>query len=183
MKYNLFGKTGTKLSVFGFGGAKFRNGKTNEENAERVLYAIDKGINHFDSGVGYTNSEEIFGLAVRQIKRDSFYMSTKNQPAFYKTKQEQIDEIKRSLEKTRLSYFDFYYMWNVKRYDEYEKAICAENQYEALLDAKTQGMVRHICLSSHLDAKESIKIIDDGKMVYVGKTKSRRKGLYKMRSL
>lgn len=52
MRYNDFGNTGIKLSVLGFGGAKFRNGKSNEENAERVLYAIHKGVNHFDSGVG-----------------------------------------------------------------------------------------------------------------------------------
>ena len=63
MKYKQFGNTGIKLSVFGFGGAKFKNGKTNEENAELVLYAIERGVNHFDAGVGYTNSEEIFGLA------------------------------------------------------------------------------------------------------------------------
>jgi len=55
-------------------------------------------------------------------------------------------------------------MWNVKRYDEYETAISAENQYAALLEAKEEGMIRHICLSSHLDAQESIKIIDDGKI-------------------
>lgn len=164
MRYNQFGKTGIELSVLGFGGAKFRNGKSNEENAERVLYAIDRGVNHFDSGVGYTNSEEIFGLAVKQLPRNSFYISTKNQPAFYKTKYEQLDEIKRSLERTGLSYFDFYYMWNVKRYNEYEKAISAEDQYETLLDAKKQGLIRHICLSSHLDAKDTIKIIDDGKV-------------------
>ena len=93
MKVKEFGKTGINLSVFGFGGAKFRNGKTNEENAERVLYAINKGINHFDSGVEYTNSEEIFGLAINQSKREALYVSTKNQPAFFKTKQQQLDEI------------------------------------------------------------------------------------------
>ena len=165
MKYNKFGKTDIELSVLGFGGAKFRNtGKSNEENSERVLYAISKGVNHFDSNIGYTNSEEIFGLAIKQSKRDELYVSTKNQPAFYKTKQQQLDEIKRSLENMGLSHFDFYYMWNVKRYNEYEKAISAEDQYETLLEAKNQGMIRHICLSSHLDANESIKIIDDGKI-------------------
>ena len=49
MRYKEFGKTGKMLSVFGFGGAKFRNGKSVEENAERVIYAYEKGINHFDS--------------------------------------------------------------------------------------------------------------------------------------
>ena len=29
-----FGSTGIKLSTFGFGGGRFRNGKSNEENVE-----------------------------------------------------------------------------------------------------------------------------------------------------
>lgn len=163
MRYKDFGKTGIKLSAFGYGGGRFR-GKSVDEGAELVRYAIECGVNHFDSNFGYVSSQEIFGLAVKGLKRDSFYMSTKNQPLFFKTKQEQLDEIKRSLEIMGLDYFDFYYMWNVKRLDEYERALIAENQFEALLDAKSEGLIRHICLSSHLAAEESIRIIKDGKI-------------------
>ena len=164
MRYKPFGATGIKLSAFGFGGAKFRNGKSNQENAERVLYAIERGINHFDSCPGYSNSEEIFGLAAKQAKRDELYVSTKNQPAFFESKWQSLEEIEQSLESAGLDYFDFYYLWNVKRYSEYESAISADNQYEALLDAKAQGLVRHICLSSHLDAADAMRIVDDGKI-------------------
>lgn len=110
MTYKEFGSTGKKLSVFGFGGAKFRNGKPHEENAALVRYAIEKGVNHFDSGMGYANSEEIFALAVKGLARGTFCMSSKNQPAFYKNRQAQLDEIKGSLEKMGLDYFDFYYL-------------------------------------------------------------------------
>ena len=88
MRYKEFGKTGKMLSVFGFGGAKFRNGKSVEENAERVMYTHEKGVNHFDSNSGYTDSEEIFSLAMHNIKRDKYFMSTKNEPFFINTKQE-----------------------------------------------------------------------------------------------
>jgi len=164
MQYKLFGSTGTRLSAFGFGGSRFRNGKSIVENAEIVQYAIENGVNHFDSGPGYANSEAVFGLAVKGLPRDSFCMSCKNQPAFYQDKTTFLDELKRSLEALGLTYLDFYYMWNVKRFSEYEAAISIGHQYEALLAAKREGLVRHICLSSHLDAKESIQIINDGKI-------------------
>lgn len=164
MRFNEFGSTGKMLSAFGFGGAKFRNGKPNEENAERVLYAYEKGVNHFDSSEGYGNSEEVFSLAVRNLKRDTFFMSTKNQPFFVDSKKQIIDEIKCSLEKMKLDYFDFYYLWNVKKANEYHKAISISGQYEALLKAKSEGLISHICLSSYLTGKEAIEIIDDGKI-------------------
>ena len=164
MRYKEFGKTGKMLSLFGFGGAKFRNGKSVEENAEQVIYAYEKGVNHFDSNSGYTDSEEIFSLALCNFKRDTYFMSTKNQPFFVNSKQQAKDGIKRSLEKMKLDYFDFYYFWNVKKKDEYVKAISVSQHYEALLEAKEEGLIQHICLASHLTGQESIEIMDDGKI-------------------
>lgn len=164
MRYKEFGSTGKKLSVFGFGGAKFRNGKSVEENAECVIYAYENGVNHFDSNPHYTDSEEVFSLAMRNFKRDTYFMSTKNQPFFINSKEEAKDCIKRSLEKMKLDYFDFYYFWNVKKVDEYEKALNISRHYDALLDAKREGLISHICLASHLTGKEGIEIIDDGKI-------------------
>jgi len=59
---------------------------------------------------------------------------------------------------------DFYYFWNVKRKDEYEKAINISQHYEALLEAKVEGLIRHICLSSHLTGQEAIEIMNDEKI-------------------
>jgi len=123
VKNKEFGKTGKMLSVFGFGGAKFRNGKSVEENAECVMYAYEKGINHFDSNSGYTDSEDIFSLAMRNIKRDAYFMSTKSQPFFINSKEHAKDGIKRSLDRMKLDYFDFYYFWNVKKKDDLGKCV------------------------------------------------------------
>ncbi|MHB1484311.1 MAG: aldo/keto reductase [Saccharofermentanales bacterium] len=164
MRYKEFGSTGKKLSVFGFGGAKFRNGKSVEENAQRVVYAFEKGVNHFDSNAGYTDSEAVFSLAMRNFKRNEYFMSTKNQPFFVNSKAEAKDGIKRSLDNMKLDYFDFYYFWNVKKIDEYYKTINISDHYEALLEAKSEGLISHIALASHLTGKEAIEIIDDGKI-------------------
>ena len=164
MRYKEFGRTGIKLSVFGYGGAKYRNTEQLDKNIENVQYAFSKGINHFDSCPGYANSEELFSRALRDCKRDTYYMSTKNQPLFINSRQEALDGIKRSLENMKLDYFDFYYLWNVKRIDEYHKAVSISDHYQALLDAKSEGLIKHIALSSHLNGFEASEIIDDGKI-------------------
>ena len=116
MWYKPFGRTRKKLSVFGFGGSRFRNEKSVDENAELVAYAYEKGVNHFDSCPGYTASEEVFSQALRGCPRDTYIMSTKNQPFFTDSGEQAKDSIKRSLEKMGMDHFDFYYLWNVKKW-------------------------------------------------------------------
>ncbi|WP_211724915.1 aldo/keto reductase, partial [Klebsiella pneumoniae] len=62
-------KTGKMDSVVGYGGLRFDLEKSNQENADLVKYAYEKGINYFDTAPGYCDdrSEDIFGLAFRQM--------------------------------------------------------------------------------------------------------------------
>lgn len=59
--------------------------KSNQENADLVKYAYEKGINYFDTAPGYCDdrSEDIFGLAFRQMikegKTDFMYQLKKSQ--------------------------------------------------------------------------------------------------------
>ena len=58
---------------------RFDTSKSNEENAQLLLYAQSKGINYFDTAPGYCNdmSEDIFGMALKQMSesRSSYYVS------------------------------------------------------------------------------------------------------------
>lgn len=82
MRYVEYGKTGKMVSVVGYGGLRFDLEKSNQENADLVKYAYEKGINYFDTAPGYCDdrSEDIFGLAFRQMIKEGktdFYVSTK----------------------------------------------------------------------------------------------------------
>ena len=63
MIYKIYGRTGVKLGAVGFGGMRFDLSRSNEENAELLLHARDKGVNYFDTAPDYCQdrSEPIFG--------------------------------------------------------------------------------------------------------------------------
>ncbi len=165
MIYKNYGKTGKKVSAVGFGGMRFNTDLSKEENSELLLYAAQKGINYFDTAPGYCDdqSEDIFGIALSQMKRDSFIVSTKKMPGHGKNKQEHFDFVKRSLERLKVDYIDFFHIWCLRSSEQYTQAFTS-GQYEALQMAKEQGLIKHIVCSSHQPGDQIRDIIEDGKV-------------------
>lgn len=168
MIYKKYGKTGNMVSAVGFGGMRFDTSKSHEENADLVLYAVDKGINYLDTAPSYCNStsEDIMGLAISKInkKRGDFFVSTKLMPHAGKNKQDFIDAVKKSIERTKSDYIDFYHIWCLRKMEHYEHAMKPGMQYEALLEMQQQGLVKHIVCSSHQPGNEIRQIVEDGKV-------------------
>ena len=83
MYYKQYGNTGMKVSAVGMGTMRYNDDDITaghlEKCADVVLYAHEKGINFFDSAPFYCQdkSEIITGMALSQLKRDSFYISSK----------------------------------------------------------------------------------------------------------
>jgi len=162
MTHNDVLKTDAPYAALGFGLMRLPDVKQTTQMTDMYMEA---GFNYFDTAYVYGGSEEKLREALaKRYPRESFLAADKIPPWMTSGRASCDKLLNESLKRCGLDYFDFYYMWNVKRYGEYEKAISAGDQYEALLEAKDQGLIRHICLSSHLDAHESIKIIDDGKI-------------------
>ena len=117
MIFKEYGKTGKLLSVVGNGGTKrFSKERSIEENAEILLYSFEQGINHFDTGEFYnhTNCEDIYGHAIKQLKRDTFYAGSKNcplGPMNCDTKEKIKASVQKSLDRMNLDRFDFYYIF------------------------------------------------------------------------
>ncbi len=165
MIYKEYGKTGKKVSAVGFGGMRFDLEKTDEQNAELVFYAKDKGINYFDTAPGYCNdrSEKTYGIALKEMKREDYFVSTKRMPHHAKTKKEHFDFVKQSIEKLNSDYIDFFHIWCIRKPEDYTQAFTF-GQYEALLDAKEQGLIKHIVCSSHQPGSQIKDIVADGKV-------------------
>ncbi|MCF0232795.1 MAG: aldo/keto reductase, partial [Enterococcus sp.] len=82
---------------------------------EMVAYAIEHGINYFDTAWGYhdENSELVAGEVLKNYERDSFFLATKF-PGYDLGNMPKVKEIfTRQLEKCQVEYFDFYLIHNV----------------------------------------------------------------------
>jgi len=161
MIYNKYGSTDISVSAIGMGGMRFANQDDKDGCASLVKAAYDAGINYFDTAPGYGISEEIFGIAIKQMKktRDKkpFYVSTKTMKAEPAEIRRQFET---SLERLELDYIDFYHFWCVLSLDEYyrRKAKDALDEFERL---KSEGLIKHICVSSHMPGADIIEMLDD----------------------
>ncbi|QEN09706.1 aldo/keto reductase [Oceanispirochaeta crateris] len=165
MIYKTYGKTGKKVSAVGFGGMRFDETKSRQENAELVRYANSKGINYFDTAPGYCSdtSEDIFGEAFKNMPGD-FYVSTKGMPTKFDTAEKAIEAVKKSIKRLGVKKIDFYHIWCIRKTDQYELAMKPGGQYEGLLQCQKEGLIDHIVLSSHQTGNEVKQILEDGKI-------------------
>jgi len=161
MRYREYGKTGKMLSSIGFGGMRFERPDDMDAMAELLVQAYDAGVNYFDTAPGYGKSEDIYGLAFKAMKKTRsdrpFYVSTKT---FGGTPSDVRRDLETSLRRMGLDYVDFYHSWCVLEYDEYLRR--KENGvYKEFEKLKGEGLIRHICVSSHMNGDDIAKMLAD----------------------
>ncbi|MBE6548564.1 MAG: oxidoreductase [Ruminococcaceae bacterium] len=118
---------------------------------EMVAYAMDKGINYYDTAWGYHSgmSEPVMGEILAEYPRDSFYVATKF-PGYDVSLLGRVKEIfEEQLCRLRMDYFDFYLFHNVceKNIDGYLDP--KFGIYDYLMEQKRNGRIRHLGFSTH----------------------------------
>lgn len=135
------GKTGITVNKNGFGALPIQ--RVADEEAVRILRkAYEGGINFFDTARFYTDSEHKLGLAFGGM-REKIIIATKtaatNTENFWK-------DLHTSLSELKTDYIDIYQFHN--------PSFCPKpgdgtGIYEAMLEAKEKGMIRHIGITNH----------------------------------
>lgn len=154
MLYKEYGKTRKKVSIVGFGGMRFK--KINDVNycVEMMVEAAKAGINYFDTAPKYfgIKSEQVFGEGFRELRRLGlpFYSSTKTDKS---TEKDIRNDIKQQLNRMGLDYIDFYHIWCVSNLDDW-RSRKKNGVIETLLKLKEEGLIKHICVSTHLIGDE-----------------------------
>lgn len=122
-----------------------------EKTAQMVAYAMEHGINYYDTAWGYHagNSELVMGKVLKKYPRDSFYLATKF-PGYDLSNMDKVEEVfEKQLEKCGVEYFDFYLFHNVceMNIDAYldEK----NGILDYLMKQKENGRIRHLGFSAH----------------------------------
>ncbi len=146
---------GLKLSALGMGMMRLPttpDGKIDEDRtAEMIAYAIDQGVNYFDTAWGYHGgeSELVAGKLLEKYPRESFYLASKF-PGFDTEKMERVAEIfERQLEKCRVDYFDFYLFHNLCEANIDGYLDPKYGIFDYLMAQKKAGRIKHLGLSVH----------------------------------
>ena len=148
---------GVKLSGLGLGAMRLPTveGKENQPDQDKVnemvAYAMEQGINYFDTAWGYHGgqSEIVLGNALKKFDRSQYYLADKF-PGYDLDNMPHVEEIfTKQLQKCQTEYFDFYLFHNVceKNIDAY-----LDPQYQILdylLKQKEQGRICHLGFSCH----------------------------------
>lgn len=118
---------------------------------EMVAYAMEKGINYYDTAWGYHNgeSEVVMGRILNDYPRESYYLATKF-PGYDVSNMGKVEQIfEKQLEKCGVDYFDFYLFHNLseKNVDLYLDPKFGILDY--LLRQKANGRIRHLGFSAH----------------------------------
>lgn len=146
-----------KLSALALGAMRLpvidgNDAEIDEKAAEEmVAYAMEQGINYYDTAWGYHNgqSERVMGKLLSAYPREKYYLATKF-PGYDLSNMTKVKEIfEEQLKKCRVDYFDFYLFHNVceMNIDAY-----LDEQYgifSYLMEQKKAGRIRHLGFSAH----------------------------------
>ncbi len=141
MREITLGRTGITTVQNAFGALPIQ--RIPMEEAVRILHrAYEGGMTFFDTARGYTDSEEKLGEAFDGM-RERIYISTKTHcstPEVFKR------DLETSLKNLRTDYIDIYQLHMVPQCYRPDDGT---GLYECLLEAKRQGMIRHIGITTH----------------------------------
>jgi len=135
------GKTELYVSKNGFGALPIQRVST-EDACYLLRKAFDGGINYFDTARAYSNSEERIGLALHDV-RDQIILSTKTTAV---TVEQFWHDLRESLKMLQTDYIDIYQFHNP---NPVPKPGDGSGLYEAMLEAKNKGLIRHIGITNH----------------------------------
>ena len=139
-----FGRTGHSSTRTLFGAAALY--QASQAEADRTMEVVFQyGINHIDTAASYGDSEIRLGPWIEK-HRQEFFLATKTGDRGY---QQAKESIHRSLERLRIDHVDLIQLHAVIEDAEWEVALGPGGALEAAIEARQQGLVRFIGITSH----------------------------------
>ncbi len=139
MQKTILGKTNLEVTRVGFGVLPLQ--RVSMDTAKRILVkAFENGINFFDTARAYSDSEEKIGHALSSVRKE-IILATKTHAGDAETFWQHLQI---SLENLKTDYIDIYQFHNPKKLP-----VPGDELYEAMVEAKNKGYIRHIGVTNH----------------------------------
>ncbi|HET6444965.1 MAG TPA: aldo/keto reductase [candidate division Zixibacteria bacterium] len=139
-----FGNTGHNSTRVIFGAAAL--GRVTQDEADQALQQLlDYGINHIDTAPSYGDAEVRLGPWM-PAHRSDFFLATKT---LERTREGAWKELNQSFERMQVDSVDHWQMHYLVDPQEWEIAFGPGGAIEAMVEAREQGLVRHLGVTGH----------------------------------
>ena len=163
MTYRVQHGSGEQISLLGFGMMRLPN---NQEEVDKLVdYAIEHGVNYFDTAPMYMGgqSEVLTGNSLSRYPRDKYFVATKmsNQ----NRRQWNIDAAKRmyeqSFERLKVDHIDYYLLHGIGGgMDSLKGRFLDNGLLDFLLKEREAGRIKHLGFSYHGDVRDFDRLLD-----------------------
>ena len=162
MKYRK-DRYGNELSQLGFGCMRFTKKGTQidfEKASREVMYAVENGVNYFDTAYAYPGSEECLGRILDENGvRDRVNIATKLPQYLIRSMKGVEKTFAEELSRLRTDHIDYYLMHMFTDISEWEK-LKAMGMEDWISARKADGSIRQIGFSYHGDTDMFLKILN-----------------------
>ena len=159
MTYRENPTTKDKVSLLGYGMMRLPMKPDSEEFDQEMInkqvdYAIEHGLNYFDTSPVYCRgeSEHCTGIALHRHKRSEYFVATKlsNFNPDYHSREKAIEMYRNSMKELQVDYIDYYLLHSVGGgMDEFEKRYLNNGMMDFLLGERQAGRIRNLGFSFH----------------------------------
>jgi predicted aldo/keto reductase-like oxidoreductase len=165
--------SGDKVSILGYGCMRWpmkkdENGKDivdQETVNELVDYAIEHGVNYFDTAPVYLQgqSEKATGIALKRHPRDKFFIATKmsnfSNPSFENSKK----LYEQSFKEMQVDYIDYYLLHSIGgNMNDFNRRFIDNGILDFLIKERETGRIRNLGFSFHGDHKVFDHVLNMG---------------------
>lgn len=156
MTYRVQHGSGEHISLLGFGMMRLPN---NQDEVNRLVdYAIEHGVNYFDTAPVYMRgeSEVLTGNALARYPREKFFVATKMSNQWGDSSLEGAKKMyMTSMKKLRVDYIDYYLLHSIGGggMEAFNRRFIDNSLLDFLLAERKAGRIRHLGFSYHGDVR------------------------------
>ena len=166
MTYRVHPTSGDRVSILGYGCMRWPQKKVKGDDGKEqevidqemvnqlVDYAIEHGINYFDTSPAYLRgkSEQATGIALKRHPRESYYVATKlsNFSSSTWSREASMKMYYDSMRELQVDYIDYYLLHSLGNdYNNFEQRYVVNGMIDFLQEERRAGRVRHLGFSFH----------------------------------
>ena len=148
---------GESISLLGMGCMRFprkpgagRRAPLDQEAVNQMIdYALEHGINYFDTAPAYGDSERATGEALSRHNRKDYLIATKMSNFSNARLDACKDMFANSLKNLRTSYVDYFLLHSIGSVEDFQKRFVDNGLLPWLQEQKKKGVIRHLGFSFH----------------------------------